>query len=94
VAAFGRLANPIALMMNRALAVLLAPSGPATPTLPPRSNRRPRYLVLGLVFLITGVNVASAIAAAHDSSARTLPKPAAVRPSASHYQIRQGRRLP
>jgi hypothetical protein len=94
VAAFDRCANPIARIRRKALAVSPAPAGTATLTLPPRSNRRPRWLVLGLVFLITGANVASAIAVMHESSVRTRARPAAVRPWASHYQVRQGRRLP
>jgi hypothetical protein len=70
------------------LAVLTG-AAPSAQSPPPQSNRRWRYLVFCLVFLITGANVVSAIAAAHDSSARELPKPAAVQPPGSHYAIRQ-----
>jgi hypothetical protein len=94
VVVLNRQANSVARTRRRTHAIR-----PATPDRParrlaPRGNRRARYLIFGLVLLITGANVAAAIASAHDSSAVRLPRPAAVQPQRGHYRIRQNGRLP
>jgi hypothetical protein len=40
----------------------------------PSSNRRPRFIIFSLVFLIVGANIASAIAVAGHASASRQPK--------------------
>jgi hypothetical protein len=80
--------------MRQAGAISPATSDRPARWLARRGNRLARCLVFGLVFLITGANVAAAIAAAHDSDAGRLPRPAAVQPQASHYRMRPNGRQP